>query len=67
MDRHWYSFRVAVENNYDVVFIVRMEISCFFVSGHQNRLDFRVEIKIDSVSSMGFQLNRFLRAGSKLT
>ena len=36
------------------------------VSGHRNRLDFRVVIKIDLISVMGSKLTSFFCAGSKL-
>ena len=44
-----------------------IEINWLFVSGHRNRLDIRVGIKIDMISVMGSKLTWFICAGSKLT
>ena len=46
---------------------VRIEITWVFVSGHRNRLDSRVGIKIDLISMMELKFTWFLCAGSKLT
>ena len=50
-----------------VVHSVRIEINCVLVSGHRNRLDIRVGIKIDLISVMRSKLTWFLCAGSNLT
>ena len=49
------------------VFSVLIEINWVFVSGHRNRLDIRVGVKIDFILVMGSKLTWFLCAGSKLT
>ena len=46
-----------------LVFSVRIEINWFFLLGHRNRLDTRVEIKIDLISVMGSKLTRFYVRG----
>ena len=50
-----------------LVFSVRIEINWGFVAGHRNRLDIRVEIKINLISVMGSKLTWFLCAESRLT
>ena len=50
-----------------LVFGVRIEITRIFVSGHRNRLDIRVGIKIDLISVMRSKFTSFLCEGSKLT
>ena len=42
------------------------KLAVFFVSGHRNRLDVRVGIKIDLISAMGSTFAWFLRVRSKL-
>ena len=44
-----------------------IEISWVFVSGQRNKINIRVEMKIDSISVMGSKLTWVLRAGSTLT
>ena len=56
-----------------LVFSVRIEINCFFVTGHSFRLDVRVGIKIDLISVIslvfmcGIEIDLVLASGSNLT
>ena len=64
----WFGINLVVcSGRKRLVFSVRIKINWVFVSGHRNRLDIRVGIKIDFISVMVLKLNRFLCAGSKLT
>ena len=49
-----------------LVFSARIQINWVIVSGHRNRLDIRVGIKIDLILAMGSKLPWFLCPGSKV-